>query len=72
MLIIQKTTPGKIKGFADDTAVMYDEYNNENIDSNASTHAEYFRLNKLTFNIIKSVIMTFKTNFPVDKSFYNV
>ena len=59
-------TKGKIKGFADDTAVLYNDFDNNDTESDASIITEYFRINKLILNINKSVMMIFKTNFPND------
>ena len=57
---------GRIKGFADDTAILYEKFDKDDIENDAKIFSEYFRINKLTLNTNKSQLIIFNTNSRPD------
>ena len=57
--IARLTTSGRLRMFADDKAMIYDDYDEEVIQADMTLVAEYFRINKLTVNFNKSKIVVF-------------
>lgn len=48
---------GRIRTFADDTAIVYEDFSKGVIESDLAIISEYFRINKLTLNLSKSKLL---------------
>jgi len=57
---------GTIKGYADDTTILYEEFNEHQIQDDLRKLSEYFRINKLTLNINKSNFLYFSQSSQFD------